>query len=119
MARKSPSSAHIHNTIPAIYQNQFIDICLWSWVTSAVQQGISKQDAVMSFRDHFGLDEDSAPLSNLLTKYWRLNNQFIAAHASLGRVIVRVPEADSSGLSLLGPILENLTLIIQDMRKGG
>lgn len=115
--RKSPSDHHIHNIIPDIYQNQFIDVCLWSWVTASIKQGISKQEAVIQFREHFGLDEDSAPISNMLTKYWRLNNQYISAHRTLGRVIIRIPESDQSGLSLLAPILESLTQLVAESRK--
>lgn len=71
----------------------------------------------MNYRDHFGLDEDSAPIASLLVKYWRLNEHFIAAHKTLGRVILRVPEADTSGNALLGPILEALTEIVKENRK--
>lgn len=83
----SSSTKYIKNSIPAIYQNNFLELTIWAWVQALRSQGITVIEAAQNYRTHFGLTEDEAPLSNLLMIYHRKHKEFINIVRSEGRVL--------------------------------
>lgn len=121
--RATKNTSAFHNSIPAIYQTNFIDIALWAWVTSASKFGITHIEAFKSFRNHFGLDEDSAPADLFNTKYWRINNRFIEASRS-HRIIPNIPREHSAISDItemihfkFGKDMDELKLLVQKLME--
>jgi hypothetical protein len=118
MPRKSPNAYNIQNSIPEIYKNSYIDIALYNFVTACLKCGVNQTDAMFLFREQYLLDEDSAPITSLLVKYWRLNKQFLNTHRKHGKVIVSVGEVDHTNYQVqIAASVKMLSNIIADMRK--
>lgn len=80
-------SAFFKSKIPAIYQNQFFELTLWAWIQALRSQNISAKAAIIDYRQHFGLSEDDAPMSNCLMIYNRKHNEFLALVKAEGRAL--------------------------------
>ena len=72
-----PRSKPYAGKIPAFYRKQTIDILMFAHVTALKQYQMPIADAILNFRDIYGLTEDDYPMESARVIYSQMHNAFL------------------------------------------
>jgi len=99
-------SEFIKNSIPAIYQNNFLELTLWAWVQGLHLFGDTGIDhAIELYKTHFNLTDKQASTDTLRMIYFRKGREFI--QFKIDQLLVK--PADENGI--LNVLNDNYVLL--------